>query len=337
MAEIYFDDDADLGLLKDKVIGVIGYGNQGRAQAWNLRDSGLQVLVGNREDDYAAAARRDGFQVLSVAEAAGRAHVLLLLIPDEILPAVFAQEIGPQLSPDKVLVFASGYNIYYRQVEPPPYVDVVLVAPRMIGKGVREGFLSGKGFPSLIAVHQDHSGQALPITLAIAKGIGSTKGGAVMSSFAEETICDLFNEHFGYLYSIRRAYEVLREAGCSPEAILLEFYASGEEMELARAHYEIGLWHQLPLHSQTSQYGQEVTARLSPEEEEQERARLRRIVENITSGRFAKEWTLEQQAGYPMWKRLRAQNLEHPMIVEERKLYRRLGRIPPEGEAAGSG
>lgn len=330
MAEIFFDKDADLALLQDKTIGVIGYGNQGRAQALNLRDSGLKVIVGNQEDDYAATARQDGFQVLPVGATAAQADVLLLLVPDEILPSLFTREIKPHLTQGKTLVFASGYNLYYRQVEPPPYVDVVMIAPRMIGTGVREGYLNGKGFPSLISVEQDHSGQALSMTLAVAKGIGSTKGGAFMSSCAEETICDLFNEHFGYLYSLRRAYDVLREAGCSPEAILLEFYASGEEMELARAHYEIGLWHQLPLHSHTSQYGQEVTARLSPEEEEQERARLRRVLENITSGQFAKDWALEQQAGNPVWKRIRAQNLEHPMIVEERKLYRRLGRISAE-------
>jgi ketol-acid reductoisomerase len=200
-----------------------------------------------------------------------------------------------------------------------------MIAPRMIGTGVRLGYVNGKGFPSLVAVHQDASGKAKETMLALCKGIGTLMGGAVESTCDEETLCDLFNEHFGYVYALRRAYELLVEAGASPEAALLEFWASGEEMELARVHVTHGLFHQLVLHSQTSQYGQEVTARLTAEEEEAERKRLRRLIAKIKDGTFAKDWALEQQAGFPMWHRFHLENMSHPMIAEEERLLRALG------------
>lgn len=324
MAKIYFSNDGDLSVLEGKTVSVLGYGNQGTAQAQNLRDSGVRVVVGNRRDASFEQALADRFETYEVAEAVRRADYHLLLVPDEIMPRVFEQDIQPNLKPGQAIVVSSGYNLSYGLLPYPPGVDVLMIAPRMIGTGVRNNFLSGKGFPSLVSVEQDASGNAQAVMLALAKGIGTLMGGAVDSNADEETLCDLFNEHFGYVYALRRAYEELVAAGASPEAALLEFWASGEEMELARVHVTHGLFHQLVLHSQTSQYGQEVTARLTPEEEEVERKRYRRLIANIKDGTFAKDWALEQQAGTPVWNRVRKENMSHPMIGEEERLLRAL-------------
>lgn len=325
MAKIYFNDDGDLSLLTGKTVSVLGYGNQGTAQAYNLRDSGVKVIVGNTRDTSFEKAVTDGFEAYDVPEAIKRADIHLLLVPDEIMPQMFNQDVRPHLKPGQAIVIASGYNITYGFLKYPADIDVLMIAPRMIGTGVRLGYVNGKGFPSLVAVHQDATGKAKEVMLALSKGIGTLMGGAVESNCDEETLCDLFNEHFGYVYALRRAYELLVEAGASPEAALLEFWASGEEMELARVHMTHGLFHQLVLHSQTSQYGQEVTGRLTADEEEAERKRLRRLIANIKDGTFAKDWALEQQAGFPMWHRVRQENMSHSMIAEEERLLRALG------------
>jgi ketol-acid reductoisomerase len=328
MTEIYFDADVDMTILQDKTVALLGYGNQGRSQALNFRDVGLNIVIGNREDEYRQQALADGFAPVSLPEAAARGDVLLLLTPDEVQPEVYERDVVPSLRPGKALVFASGFNVYYGFIRPPADVDVVMVAPEMIGLGVREHFLDGKGYPSLIGVEQDATGQALAVALAIAKASGSTKMGAIHSSFEEETLIDLMYEHSGVLYHIRRVISTLIAAGVSPEAAIIGFYASGEEARLAQAYADIGLWHQLPLHSTTSQYGQEVTSQMQPEEEEMERQRLQRIVRNIKNGTFAKAWILEQQAGFPTWHRVHEQNMNHPVIQAERDLFRRLGRLP---------
>jgi ketol-acid reductoisomerase len=331
MAKAFFDSDADLALLAGRTVAILGYGNQGRSQALNLRDSGVKVVVGNQQDASFDRAVADGFDVYDLAGAADRGDVLALLIPDEVMPAIFAESITPTLRDGDMVIVASGYNLYYDYLKPPANVDVTMVAPRMIGTGVRELFVSGKGFPSLLSVEQDYSRHAQATALAFAKGIGSTRAGVFLSSAEEETVCDLFNEHFGYVYELRRAYEVLVEAGYSPEAALLEFYVSGEEAELARAHAFMGLFHQLTLHSQTSQYGQLVTGKPTVEHDRAEKARLHGVIEGIRSGKFAKDWASEQQAGLPMFRRAEREGLAHPMIAEEKKLFAALNR--PHGDA----
>jgi ketol-acid reductoisomerase len=338
MARAFFDGDADLSLLAGRTVGILGYGNQGRSQALNLRDSGVTVLVGNQRDASFERAVADGFDVYDLPGAAARSDVVALLIPDEVMPVIFRDAVAPHAHDGTLLILASGYNLYFGSIAPPPFVDVAMVAPRMIGTGVRETFVRGEGFPSLFSVEQDHSGHALELALAYAKGIGSTRAGVFLSSAEEETVCDLFNEHVGYVYELRRFYEVLTEAGYSPEAALLEFYVSGEEMELARAHAYMGLFHQLVLHSQTSQYGQLVTGKPSSERDEAEKERLRAVIDNIRSGRFARDWAVEQQTGLPSFRRAQQDGLSHPMIEEERKLFEALGRrqgdagalMPPE-------
>lgn len=334
MARMYFEEDSDLAFLAGQTICIVGYGNQGRSQALNMRDSGLSVIVGSRRDASHQKARDDGFAVFSVDEAAARSDVIFLLVPDEVMAQVFEQDVASNLASGDMLVFASGYNITFGLIEPPCEVDVVLIAPRMIGAGVRDTYLSGEGFPSLVAVHHSATETAFQRMLALCEGIGSARMGVIESSFLEETTVDLFAEQVGYLYAVRRYCEVLVEAGCSPEAAMLEFYASGEGIETARAYRDIGLWDQITLHSRTSQYGQEVTSRLSPQEEETERARLRAIISHIQDGSFAREWTAEQQAGFPEFNRVRTENMAHEMRAAERSLYKVLGRIPDNGQEA---
>ncbi|HVC81326.1 MAG TPA: ketol-acid reductoisomerase [Chloroflexota bacterium] len=332
MTRAFFDSDADLALLAGRTVSILGYGNQGRSQALNLRDSGVTVVVGNQRDASFDQAVADGFEVYDLAGAADRGDVVVLLTPDEVMSALFAESVAPALRDGNLLILASGYNLFYECLTPPANVDVAMVAPRMIGTGVRELFLSGKGFPSLLSVEQDASGQAQARALAFAKGIGSTRAGVFLSSAEEETVCDLFNEHFGYIYELRRAYEVLVEAGYSPEAALLEFYVSGEEAELARAHAFMGLFHQLTLHSRTSQYGQLVTGKPTAEHDRAEKARLHGLIESIRGGKFAKDWATEQQTGLPTFRRAMRDGLAHPMIAAEQKLFAALGR--PHGDAA---
>ncbi len=325
MATIFFDTDADLKSLDGLTLGVIGYGNQGRSQALNLRDSGMRVIVGSRKDPSADAAQADGFEVGAIAQVARTADVLFLLVPDEIMCQVYEDQVAQHLRPGATLVFASGYNICMGLIKPPPTVDVVLVAPRMIGRGVRDTYLRGQGFPSLIGVAQDASGRALSRALAVAKGIGSTRAGAVMSSFEEETCIDLFTEQAGELYFPRLMYEVLTEAGFSPEAVLMELYASGEQVEVWAAAQAMGMWGQLQLHSRTSQYGQQVTS-LKFMDVDAMRDSLRKVLEHIRSGEFAREWQHEQATGLVDLIAATNRNLRHPMNLAENRLYRLLGR-----------
>lgn len=179
MTKVYYESDADIGVLRDRKVAVIGYGNQGRAQALNLRDSGVTPLIGVRKDDTRQRAEEDGFATVEVADAAAACDVLLILIPDEVTPAVFEEAIRPHLNAGDVVSFATGYNVAFGLLTPPDNVDVVMVAPRMIGEGVRDTYVEGGGFPSFIGVHQDASGNALAVCLAIAQGIGTTRSGAL--------------------------------------------------------------------------------------------------------------------------------------------------------------
>ena len=334
MARMFFDGDADLSHVEGMTTCIVGYGNQGRSQALNMRDSGLDVIVGSQRDESHRRATEDGFEVLGVADAVVRGDIIFFLVPDEVMPKVFSEEIAPGLAPGNAIVFASGYNIAFDLVQPPNDVDVVMIAPRMIGAGVRDTFVEGIGFPSLMAVHQAATDTAFERTLALCKAIGSTRMGVIESSFLEEAIVDLFAEHAGFLYSLRRYCEVLVEAGCSAEVAMLEFYASGEAVETAKAYRDLGLWPQITLHSRTSQYGQEVTGRLSEDEEAAERARLHGLIEHIRSGAFAREWAREQETGQVEWNRTRRENLAHEMYQAERRLYAALGRSTGDGESA---
>ena len=257
-ARIFHDPDADPAVLAGKTVAVIGYGNQGRSQALNVRDSGLATIVGNRDDDYAAQARADGFAVLPIGDACARADVIALLVPDEVMPAVYAESVRPHLRAGTVLDFASGYNVAFGLIEAPNDVDVVLIAPRMIGPGVRDAYLSGKGFPSFIALHQDASGTGMARLLALARAVGSTRAGCILMSMHDEATLDLFTEQaFGPAFGrvFMSAVETLVGAGYPPEAVLLELYLSGELAYAFEKIRQVGMMRQMDFHSHTSQYG----------------------------------------------------------------------------------
>lgn len=318
----FFDRDANLDSLLGKTVAIIGYGNQGRSQALNMRDSGVEVIIGSQRDDSFARAREDGFAPRPIKEAVGSAQIIFILVPDEIMPGLYADKIAPGLNAGDMIVFASGYNVFFRFLEPPHEVDVVLLGPRMIGQGVRDRYVDGRGFPSLLAVHHDASGNAWDILLALAKAIGSTKMGALESSFEEETVLDLFSEHAVAgvrLWATRTAFEVLREYGIGDSAILLELYASGESEAVSKAAVEIGLWDQLYLHSRTSQYGQ--LTRGQSAASDTMRQHYREIIDRIRDGSFAREWSLEQQTGFPTLQRLMDMVLKHKSVKAEKKLF----------------
>ena len=329
MAKFFAATDADPKVLSDKTIAVIGYGNQGRAQAINLRRAGHRVIVGNQEDDSWRRARDDGFEPLAMDSAAARAYIVLLLLPDEIAPDVYRRMIEPHLGRGKTLDFASGYNITYKFIVPPREVDVILVAPRMIGQGVLDLPVSGKGFPVLTGVKQDASGHALATTLAIAHGIGAfmPQGAVVESSFEEETMVDLFSEHTwagAMLFLLERAYKLLVESGISPEVAMIELYASGELGEIGRAMASMGMWNQLKLHSHTSQFGQLTHgAQFIGADAE---ALMRKAIAEIRDGTFARRWAAEQAAGSPTFQQLLGEALESPIAKAEVDLYAKLGR-----------
>ena len=327
--QVYHDVDADLRLLEGREIGVIGYGNQGRAQALNLRDSGLEVLIGNREDGYAECAREDGFLVLAIDQACASADVLMMLIPDEAAPAIFETQIAPHLTKGKVLVFASGYNVAFGFISPPPAVDVILVAPRMIGAGVRDLYVAGRGFPSFIGVAQDASGQAKELALALAKGIGSTRAGVVEVTFAQEAELDLFTEQcFGPAFGqvLTTSVDLLLEEGYPPEAVLLELYMSGEFAYTLGKMAELGVVEQSALHSPTSQYGSMSRGMrfILPELH----TRMREGLEEIRSGRFAQEWAAEYAAGAPALEALKAAARSLPLHKLEQELRQALKDRP---------
>jgi ketol-acid reductoisomerase len=343
--QLYHDQDADLGMLEGKRIAVIGYGNQGRAQALNLRDGGLDVVVGNREDEFARQAGEDGLAVLSIGGAAAEAGVVLLLIPDEVMPEVFEAQIAPHLAEGTVLVFASGYNIAFGRITPPPSLDVVLVAPRMIGAGVRDLYLAGRGFPSFIGVEQDHSGQARAIALALAKGIGSTRMGVVEVTFAQEAELDLFTEQcFGPAFGqvLTTSVNLLLDEGYPPEAVLLELYMSGELSYTLAKIAELGLVEQTSLHSRTSQYGSMSRGMrfILPEL----RTKMQEGLAEIRSGQFAQEWAEEQAAGAPTLAMLKEAARSLPLHRLEHELRDALNNVPvpagvraTEGRDAGGG
>jgi ketol-acid reductoisomerase len=312
------ESDADLRQLRGKTIAIIGYGNQGRAQSLNLRDSGIPIVIGSLRDQSAEEAESDGFEVLSIAEACGNADVIALLIPDEIQTKVYSESVAPALHSGKTLVFAHGYNVHFRRIVPSGDVDVILVAPRMIGVHVRTSFEQGRGAPAYIAVAQDASGGARETALAWAKGIGATRAGVLETTFAQETELDLFAEQATWPIIVRDlllSYEVLVEAGFPKEMVALELYGSGEASEIFRQMARRGLFRQMRLHSQTSQYGTLSRAtRMLPDEA---KAGFRQALEEIRSGAFAREWTEEQERGYPVFENLRKRASEHPVNEAE--------------------
>jgi ketol-acid reductoisomerase len=320
--KLYTDEDASLEPLVGKTIAVLGYGNQGRAQALNLRDNGMTVLVGNRQDRYFDQAKADGFEPLSIPEAAAAADFLFILTTDESQPLIWDEQIAPGVSAGNTLVWASGYNVGYGLIKPPAGVDVVLVAPRMTGNMVRTLFEHGKGAMAQVAVHQDVSGQAWAKMLAIAKGIGATRGGVFESSFREEAELDLFAEQVvwaGLVAWFQECFKLGIEHGFSPELMVLELYVSGEASEILGLMARNGFFKQMSHHSTTSQYG--TLSRAPRMVDDELRARMRDILlDDIKGGAFIKEWSQEQAAGSKTLAELKEKALDSPMSRAEEQV-----------------
>lgn len=335
MTQFFYDRDADLGRLADKEVAVVGYGNQGRSQALNMRDSGVEnVIVGSVRDSSWEQAEADGFEALPIRQACERADIIFLLLPDEIAPEVYEAEVEPALGIGKTLNFASGYNVTFGHIDPPEGTDVTMVAPRMVGDPLRRLYEAGKGAPCFVDVWRDASGEAWQDCLALAKAVGCTRAGALPVTFQQETQMDLIAEQgvwpliWGVLYS---AFEVEVEAGLPPEAAVLELYASGEPAEMLEMAASRGLVEQFALHSRTSQYGQ--ASRFAELDKSQIKGFLQdALSERIDSGRFDREWTDVQRRGENEMEKLVENMSSHPMIQAERTLKQHLqGERKDEG------
>jgi len=314
MAIIYTDKDATLDLVRGRKVAIVGYGSQGHAHALNLKDSGVDVRVGLPEASKSRQkAQAAGLSVLTVAEAAREADLIMVLAPDEKQRKIYEEEIAPHLTEGKALFFAHGFNIHYGQIKPPPEVDVVLIAPKAPGHMVRRLFEGGQGTPALIAVQQDASGQAKALGLSYARGIGATRAAVLETTFREETETDLFGEQTvlcgGITSLVLAGYETLVEAGYQPESAYFECL---HELKLiVDMMYEGGLGWMRHSISDTAEYGDYSRGpRIVTEET---RAEMKRILREIQSGQFAREWILENQAGRPSFEKLRTEAKSHPI------------------------
>ncbi|AOL35369.1 ketol-acid reductoisomerase [Geobacillus thermoleovorans] len=320
MAKVYYNGDANEQYLQGKTVAIIGYGSQGHAHAQNLRDSGVRVIVGLRKGKSWEQAEQDGFDVYSVREAAKQADIVMVLLPDEKQPAVYKEEIEPELEPGNALVFAHGFNIHFSQIVPPNHVDVFLVAPKGPGHLVRRTYAEGAGVPALIAVYQDVTGHAKETALAYAKAIGATRAGVLETTFKEETETDLFGEQAvlcgGLTALIKAGFETLVEAGYQPEVAYFECL---HEMKLiVDLLYEGGLsWMRYSI-SDTAQWGDFITGpRII---NDAVKAEMKKVLHDIQTGKFAKSWILENQANRPEFNAINRRENEHLIEIVGREL-----------------
>jgi ketol-acid reductoisomerase len=321
MSKIYSDGDADLSELKGKTVAVIGYGSQGHAQAQNLHDSGVNVIVGLRENSRSRAqAEKDGLKVLTTAEAAKEADIIQILVPDQDQARIYQNDIEPGLESGNALVFSHGFNIHYHQIVPPTDVDVYMVAPKGPGHLVRQTFTEGAGVPCLIAIHQDATGNAKTLALAHAKGVGGTRAGVLETTFLEETETDLFGEQVvlcgGITSLIKAGFETLVEAGYQPEVAYFE--CLHETKLITDLIYKKGLAGMRDSISDTAEYGDFTRGpRIINDQTKQE---MKQILSEIQTGRFASEWIQENQANCASFKTLRAKEATHPIEKIGKKL-----------------
>jgi ketol-acid reductoisomerase len=314
--QMYYDDDANLDLLGDKTVAIIGYGSQGHAHALNLKESGVKVVVGLREGSSSRAqAEKAGLKVASVADAAKEGDIIMILINDEVQRAVFEADIRPNLSAGNSLAFAHGFNIHFGQVVPPADVDVFMVAPKGPGHLVRRVYSEGGGVPGLLAVEQDSSGHAHEVGLAYAKGIGCTRGGVIQTTFREETETDLFGEQVvlcgGLTELIRAGFDTLVEAGYQPEVAYFE--CLHEVKLIVDLVYEGGIANMRSSISDTAEFGDISRGRRIITDET--RAEMKVILTEIQNGKFAREWLQENQVGRPFYTAQKRIDAEH--TIEE--------------------
>lgn len=314
MTKLYYDQDADLNLLKGKTIAIMGYGSQGHAHALNLKDSGLDVIVGLYKGSRSwEKAKSDGLKVATCEEAAQSGDIIMMLVPDQTQRQVYQESIEKALVSGKTLMFAHGFNIHFHQILPPPTVDVSMIAPKAPGHLERQVFTEGGGVPALLAVHQDVSGNAKAMALAYAKGVGCTRAGVLETTFREETETDLFGEQAvlcgGAAALVKAGFETLVNAGYQPE---VAFFECMHELKLiVDLLYQGGLAYMRYSISDTAEYGD--YSRGPRVIDERVKAEMRKILGEIQSGAFAREWILENQAGRPSFLAIRKQEADHPI------------------------
>ena len=321
MATLYYDKDANLDLIRGRKVAVVGYGSQGHAHALNLKESGVDVRVGlhaaSKSKDKASKA---GLRVLSVAEAAKEADLIMILAPDETQKKIYTEEILPSLSKGKALFFAHGFNIHYGQIKPPADVDVLLIAPKAPGHMVRRLYEKGQGTPSLIAVHNDATGHAKALGLSYARALGATRAGVLETTFKEETETDLFGEQAvlcgGVTALVEAGFDTLVDAGYQPESAYFECL---HELKLiVDMMYEGGLGWMRHSISDTAEFGDYTRGpRIVGEAA---RAEMKKILREIQTGAFAREWILENQAGRPVFDKLREEGKQHPIEEVGRRM-----------------
>lgn len=312
MAKMYYDQDANIEVLQNKKIAVIGYGSQGHAQAQNLRDSGLDVVVGLRPGSKSfSQVEADGLKALTIEEACAQADVIHVLIPDENQREIYEKYIRPNLTAGKALSFSHGFNIHFGQIVPPQDVDVFMAAPKSPGHVFRRLYVEGQGVPGLVAVYQDATGKCRDLAFAFAKGIGCTRAGVLETTFREETETDLFGEQAvlcgGLTELIRAGFDTLVEAGYQPE---IAYFECLHEMKLiVDLVYEGGIGNMRYSISDTAEYGDLVTGRRIVNEET--RKEMKKVLQEIQDGQFAKNWLLENQVGRPAYNAMKKRDEEH--------------------------
>ncbi len=331
--KVYYDGDADLGALRHRRIAIVGYGSQGHAHALNLKDSGLNVVIGGRPGRSWDAAKAAGFEVLDVAGAARTADVIMMLVNDEFQAGIYAESVAEHMTAGKALAFGHGFNIHFGQIVPPSDVDVFMVAPKGPGHLVRRIFTEGKGVPALVAVHQNATGDAMKLALAWAKGIGGTRAGVLETTFREETETDLFGEQAvlcgGATSLVKAGFETLVEAGYQPE---IAYFECLHELKLiVDLMYEAGIAGMRYSISDTAQYGDMTRGpRLI---DASVRERMRQILEEVQSGAFAREWILENRAGRPMFRALSRRDEDHLIEQVGRRLRSMMSWVAKDGKA----
>lgn len=324
MTKMYYNQDADLKLLESKRVAVLGYGSQGHAHALNLKDSGVDVVVGLYEGSKSwKKAENDGLRVLNVSDAVKESYVVMMLIPDTSQKEVYERDVKPYLKEGSAIGFAHGFNIHFNQIVPDKNVDVFMVAPKGPGHLVRRVYLEGKGVPSLIAVYQDYSKKAKELSLAYAKGIGATRAGVIETTFKEETETDLFGEQAvlcgGVTELIKAGFDTLVAAGYQKE---IAYFECLHEMKLiVDLLYEGGFERMRYSVSDTAEYGDYMVGRRIINKDTREE--MKKVLEEIQNGKFAREWILENQINRPVFSAMKKKELEHP-IVEVGKNLRKM-------------
>jgi ketol-acid reductoisomerase len=339
MAKVFYDNDANLELLKNKLVAVIGFGSQGHAHALNLKDSGVNVVVGLPNGSKSVEkATNAGLKVMSIIDAARNADMIMVLVPDVPAAQVYTEMIKPHLKKGKMLMFAHGFNIHFKQIKPPKNVDVVMVAPKAPGHRVRGTYQDGGGTPCLVAIHQDATGSALALSLAYAKGIGGTRAGVIETTFKEETETDLFGEQVvlcgGTSHLVKAAFEVLVEAGYAPE---MAYFECMHELKLiVDLMYQGGLNYMRYSVSDTAEWGDYVTGpRIITDKTKNE---MRKVLKEIQTGKFARRWIAEnKEHSRTTFNEIRQKDIDHPIEQVGVELRRMMPWLNPREVKPGAG